>query len=254
MRISRNALRALVTGFIATLPIGAWAGGDFVDSASRDWSGLYIGAHVGGAWTDTTVIDLDGYNDPPIFGYDVENVFGGLQAGYNFSKSGFVFGIEGEAGYLALDGDAQYPDYVGVRGPTDSLSSLEGGAYGTIAGRAGFAVKNLLIYGKAGWGIADVEASFIDTDPDGLILVSGTSKSETIDGAVYGGGIELALGSQTSLKVEYLRLDFDQSITVSAIDNIGVTRRFQHDVDAIDTVKVGVNFKLHREPEAAPLK
>ncbi len=222
-----------------------------------NWSGFYLGGHFGWAGTDVAVQDVDSYNGAGLgnFGYDADDIFGGVQIGYNIQNSGFVYGIEGDFGGLGFDESQQYPPYVGVRDPDDSRSSIDGGYYGTIAGRLGFAFNGILVYAKAGWGFADVDVNYIDTDPTGLTLVSGTRKSETLDGAVYGGGLEFAVGTNASIKFEYLRLDFDQDITVSALDSIGITRRFVHEVDSIDTVRVGFNLRLdHERYTVAPLK
>lgn len=222
---------------------------------AQNWQGFYMGLHIGQAWSDVGVRDLDGYN--PLgggsFGYDVDNLFGGVQLGYNFQfNSNFVFGIEGELGVPPIDGGAQFPPYVGVRLPTDSLSTVDGNYYGAIAARLGFDVGGFLIYLKGGWGFVDVDVNFIDNDPTGLTLVSGTKKGETLSGAVYGAGVEWAISSMLSLKVEYLHMDVGDTVTVNAIDNGGTARRFAHDIDDIDTVKVGINVRFHREPPAAP--
>ena len=111
-------------------------------------------------------------------------------------------------------------------------------------------------YGKAGWGFADVDARFVDNDPTGGdILVSGTRKNATLTGAVFGGGIEFAVTDSATFKVEYLRLDIGDTLTHTAVDDFGGPVRFGHEIDAIDTVKVGFNIKLNREaPPPPPLK
>lgn len=219
-----------------------------------NWSGAYIGGHFGWAWTDVDVFDVVPYNPlPNNFSYDLDGPFGGVQAGYNMQSGSIVYGIEGELGYLALDGSGQAPSRVGI--PGDSISSVDGGIYGTIAGRVGFAADGFLVYGKAGWGFADVDASYTDDNAaGGFVLVSGTSRDETINAPVYGGGVEFAVTSTATFKVEYLRLDFDETVTVRATDNFEDRYRFKHDIDAIDTVKVGFNIKLGRERLREPLK
>jgi len=49
-----------------------------------NWTGGYIGAHIGGVWGDVDVKDdiKDGVLPGP-FGYSVDGVFGGGTAGYN---------------------------------------------------------------------------------------------------------------------------------------------------------------------------
>lgn len=223
------------------------------------WNGAYIGGHFGWAWTDAALHDVDLYNNPCTscdFSYDSNGPFGGLQVGYNLQSGSIVYGLEGEIGYLGVSDDRQYPPYDGVRLPTDSLASLQGGVYGTIAGRLGFATNGFLIYGNAGWGFANVDAKFIDTDPTGTTLVSGTKASETLDGAVYGGGVEFYIGRNASVKIEYLRFDFGDTISHVATRSGGGSFQFDHEIDSYDTIKVGFNFKLDRPPPppVEPLK
>ena len=223
---------------------------------ANSWQGFYFGIHAGHAWSDVTVRDLDGYNAvSPVgdFSYDVDNLFGGGQLGFNFHVgSNLVLGIEGELGAPPINGGAQFPAYVGVRLPVDSLSYVDGNYYGTIAARLGFSAGAFLIYAKGGWGFVDVDVNYIDADPAGITLVSGTQKSETLSGAVYGAGVEWAISSIVSLKVEYLHFDVSDTVTVNATDSGGTARRFAHDIDDIDTVKVGINVRLQRKPAAPP--
>ena len=224
---------------------------------ANSWQGFYIGIHAGHSWADVGIRDLDAYNGPApasSFGYDIDNLFAGGQLGFNFHVgSNLVLGIEGELGAPPVDGGAQFPPYVGVRTPLDSLSTVDGNLYGTIAARLGFSAGAFLIYAKGGWGFVDVDVNFIDPDPIGAVLVSGTSASETLSGAVYGGGVEWAISKMMSLKVEYLHFDVGDTVTVNAVQAGGAQRRFAHDIDDIDTVKVGVNLRFHRE-HVAPMK
>lgn len=220
------------------------------------WTGFYIGAHAGPAWNDVRVRDLDGYNGPPDIRYDVEGGILGGQIGYNLQLQRVVLGIEAELGKMWLEEDQQYGPFIGVRLPTDSRAFLDTGLYATVAGRLGFLLTDtMLLYGKVGWGTVDAEVRFIDTDPTGAILVSGTRRSEYLDGAVYGGGVEFAMGKNITVKAEYLRFDVGDTIVHTATHNLGGTVRFAHDVRDIDTVKIGVSFKFdHDRVVPAPLK
>jgi outer membrane immunogenic protein len=89
-------------------------------------------------------------------------------------------------------------------------------------------------------------ASFTDSDPTGTTLVSGLERKTTLDGAVWGGGIEYALSEWFSLKVEYLRFDIGDTIIQTARSNTGGTFRFGHNINDIDTVKAGFNLRFNR--------
>jgi len=220
------------------------------------WTGPYIGAHLGWAWADDIVTDFDSYNRSfpnRDFSANADGVFGGFQAGYNWQRGSLVVGIEGEIGWLGLDDGTQDP-LRSDRPKNDSFARLETGFYGTIAGRLGFAIDKFMFYLKGGGVLVDSEVSFIDTNPLGLTLVSGTHRSEVLTGGVWGLGMEVPLDRAWSVKFEYLRFDLGD-VRLNTVDNLGITRRFRHDVD-IDTIKFGLNFKLGagRDLERAPLK
>ena len=210
-----------------------------------NWTGLYLGIHAGGTQSDTFVRDLDDYNPAPSdFGYSTDGLMAGIQAGYNFQTGMFVIGVEGEIGYMGLSGTAQLPRFVGVRLPNDSMSSTDTGFYGTIAARLGLSIGNFLPYAKVGYGWVDTDVSYIDDDPSGLTLVSGTRRSKTRSGAVYGGGVEYMISPKMTVKVEYLRFDVSETMTVNAVDSVHKPSRFAHDLDDIDTVKIGLSIKF----------
>jgi len=224
------------------------------------WSGFYIGGHLGWGWQrdDNRLEDIDNYNGPgSSFRYEgADGAFGGVQLGYNWQLHKLVVGIEGELGLAAITAEGQFPPFVGVRQPTDSNASIDIDRYATIAGRLGvLAGDRLLIYGKAGWGWVHANASFIDADPTGILLVSGTGRSRTLDGLVWGGGIEYALSHTFSLKVEYLHFDIDDTIRHTATSTgAPANPRFAHHIGDIDTVKVGFNIKFDADRHVAPVK
>ena len=57
------------------------------------WTGFYVGANCGGAWSRTQTVDVDG-----LFTWDAKDSGGfcGGQLGYNFQQDKAVFGFEGD--------------------------------------------------------------------------------------------------------------------------------------------------------------
>jgi len=209
------------------------------------WAGFYVGLHAGGTWGSNDVTDVDNYNEEN-FSFDDNAFIGGAQIGYNVQRGSAVFGIEGEFGYLGFDNSKQAPSRVGL--PGDSVASFQGDLYGTLTGRLGIASDRFLIYAKGGVAFLSADASFIDTNPAGDLLVSGTKNSDTLTGWVVGGGVEYALSNNWSLKAEYLHFDFSD-LTVRAIDDTEVPRDFRNDA-TVDTVKVGINYKFGSDRQA----
>jgi outer membrane immunogenic protein len=246
--ITRAAAGAAI---VATLGAASVA-----QAGDRSWSGFYLGAHAGWGWqaSDNRLNELTPYNGAG-FKYDGgEGGMFGVQVGYNVQLQKVVLGIEGEGGLSGISGESQFPAYVGVRTPQDSVASVDFDRYATVTGRVGvLATDSLLIYGKAGWGWMHANVSFSDTDPAGATLVSGTSRGANLDGAVWGGGVEYAVNSLVSFKVEYLHFDVSDTITHTANVGGGGTARFSHDIRDVDTVKVGINLKFGAD-RSGPLK
>ncbi len=120
-----------------------------------NWDGLYIGAHVGGAWGNMDVVDTDGGVPYGAFSYSPSGAFGGGTLGYNVQINNIVVGIEGDLGYMDLTGDkviaSSSPNY-------HQDLKVDGGMYGDIAGRLGFAFGRTLVYGKGGFAFFDGRA------------------------------------------------------------------------------------------------
>jgi outer membrane immunogenic protein len=201
------------------------------------------------------------------FNVGLDNSFiGGGTLGCNWQPYGspFVFGIEGEAGYMKLEGSAFDPllsptlTIAAVGGTPDVLGRAKiGDWYGMITGRLGYAWGATLIYIKGGAAFVPVEASVLDqcavtAAGCGNWLIS-TSDSKTVTTGTLGGGIEWALGSNWSIKGEYMFIGLgDRHVsTTCGFANLasGATVSggpfcFDHDFSGIHTAKVGLNYRF----------
>src|SRR5258708_25215690 len=146
------------------------------------WTGLYVGGHVGGAWssndwffpndpinsvaqqpmgtpfqgsfpnTPAGLIDarLNGYQGPTVGPFNVSSGsnsasgwLAGAQIGYNYQIKNWVLGVEGEASWTSLKGSNKDPSYANInQSQTDFV--------GILGGRIGYAWDRVLLYGKAG--------------------------------------------------------------------------------------------------------
>ena len=83
--------------------------------------------------------------------------------------------------------------------------------FGTLRGRGGYALNNILFYGTVGlaYGTLRGQNSF-----------TGLSQSRTDIGWTVGAGMEVALNSNWSARAEYLYVDLnDRSHSVTGTDN-----------------------------------
>ena len=172
-----------------------------------NWSGVYVGAHIGGGFSDIG------------FGNTASGFLGGGQIGYNYQIGRFVLGLEAEiSGTDVSNGFAT----VGPLGVSVNWNSLT-----TLTPRFGWAFNDWLIYGKIGGAWADVDVRATEF---GFPFAAGGGVSS---GFVLGVGVEHALWIPNwTAKIEYENIDFGHDGGTFVTTN-GVT--FQ-------TVKFGINY------------
>jgi outer membrane immunogenic protein len=183
-------------------------------AAMYNWTGFYLGGHVG--WASSDFADSDGFA-------------AGGQIGFNYQTGQFVFGVEGDLTWTDL-GASTTGTVLGV--PLTVSGSNDW--YGSIAGRLGVAVGpmgNVLLYVKGGVAWTDWSAS---ATAAGVTVNLG---SGTQTGWVLGGGVEYGFAPNWSAKLEYNFFDFDGSTGTI----LGTPLNF--DVQT-HMVKVGVNYRF----------
>jgi opacity protein-like surface antigen len=212
------------------------------------WTGLYIGAHVGGAWADLQTTDRDGIW-APYAGYSwndsASGVIGGGQIGYNWQANnvfnGFVFGVEADFGGTGFSvnhhpfNNAFWSD------------GVDSGFYADFTGRLGYAAGPALFYIKGGWAYFDGNNTLRDT---GFYGAPYSVCNNGLSGWTFGGGIEYKFAPNWSAKVEYLYYDFGNF--TENLYGVGFNG-FDRDL-TVNTVKVGINYSLGNFYQPAPLK
>jgi outer membrane immunogenic protein len=218
-----------------------------------NWTGFYVGGHVGGAWANYNSAQVFDGGDPgtpdlhPYPGGKPSGVFGGVQAGYNWQFNRMVLGIEGDLGYMGVSGTNAFP--ADANGVFDgSVGSVKYGAYGVIAGRVGVAFDRALFYGKGGGAFADIKNRSYEIGEPGAppIEVDEDHRHDgTKTGWALGVGGEYAFNNNWSAKIEYLHMDFGK-VNVRNLE--GDIIEFSNKVD---TVKVGLNYHFVAAPVVA---
>src|SRR5690242_20411432 len=110
------------------------------------WTGFYLGLNVGGQWGHSEDKDFDyNFGPPPIqgekpWGYDESGVVAGGQIGYNFQWNWIVLGVEGDAGFMNLEGRGTEPGSTGL----DTFGKSDSDFYTTVRGRLGLAWRHWL--------------------------------------------------------------------------------------------------------------
>jgi outer membrane immunogenic protein len=245
-----------------------------------NWSGCYVGGYVGGAFTSDsdaiftdlgngtfrsfsgglTAAGIAGVHSWPV-ALDDSSFIGGGTVGCNWQPVGssFVFGIEGEVGYLKLEGAAFDP----FLGPNILVAPFTpdvlGGArvgdwYAMATGRLGYAFNNWMIYVKGGAAFVPVKHTVVDNCNTGLCgnWLIATTNDDTVTVGTVGGGVEWAFAPNWSLKAEYMWIALgNEDITSCATATTpagaavaGGAFCFSSSFPDIHTVKVGVNYRF----------
>jgi outer membrane immunogenic protein len=216
-------MKKILLGTVALIALGATAPALAADLAARpytkapayvpapiyNWTGFYIGGHVGGAFTGD---DNNVYDPSVVTGNGNDGTFmGGVQIGYdNQFAPNWVFGLE--ANYSFLD--------------TNSIVANRG--LGSVTGRLGYTWGPTLLYVKGGYAWADSRFT------NGF-----TGNNSGDNGYTVGAGLEYLFTQNWSGKIEYQYYDFGN---VTGLDPLGTAYRFRNDEH---TIKVGLNYRFN---------
>ena len=213
-----------LTALAADVPVKAPIRKAPIVAPAYDWSGLYVGAHIGGAWSNST---LTNGNIGTSWNTGGTGFIGGFQTGYNLQAGNFLYGVEG---------DFDWTTFAGTIGPvTTALGILQAAAsknwISTVAARFGITSDRLLVYSKIGGGWTQSRAA--------LSVVNGGTiwtGSHTGGGWLVGAGMEYAFASNWTAKLEYNYIGLSNS-TISAPPIVNV----HHDIQML---KVGANYQF----------
>jgi outer membrane immunogenic protein len=220
------------------------------------WSGFYVGADVGGAWSRQSVTAAA---RPTIPGFFIDqadaagelsgsSVIGGFYAGYNWAvQSGWVLGVEGDFNWTHLNDTATAENLTAAGVPVGSGGftwSRDLKWLASARGRVGYAVApTALAYvtGGAAWGGTDYRA----TDAffggcSNCIVASPFSATRT--GYAVGGGLEWAWDRNWVLRGEYLYYRL-QGETTNAAPNV-TSVNFNWGDLSVHTARVGLAYKF----------
>ncbi len=202
-------MKKFLLGTVALIALGASVPALAADLAARpaytkapayaapiyNWTGFYIGGHVGGAFRGNDNNLLGGSNDGT-FG-------GGVQAGYDYQFApNWVFGVE--ANYTWLD----------------TSSNFANRGLGSVTGRLGYTWGPALLYAKGGYAWADSR------------FTNGFSGDNGRDGYTVGGGLEYLFTQNWSGKIEYQYYNFGDTSFLTPTAVIGGFTNDEHVVKA----------------------
>ena len=164
------------------------------------WSGPYVGANLGYQWGT-----LSNSGARP------NGIAGGVQGGYNWQFGQFVAGWEGD--FQLSDSNDVFANY-----------KFSNPWFGTMRGRGGFAMNNILFYGTLGLAYGR-----------GHVDIGSVGESHFQVGWTAGAGLEVGLTPNWSVKAEYLFVDLASESYGLILANNGLTSNL---------VRFGVNYRF----------
>lgn len=231
----------IATVALACLSTATWADGyegsggkSFAEPAEINWTGVYVGGHVGYGWADVdSDFDFGAANSflfnaiglQRSFGQDIEGWMGGVHLGVQHQHGNWVFGVEGtydsgdldessNAGFEAAFALGNCPAGPALGGCVVGSQSLktEIEDLWTLTGRVGYAWNRWLAYVKGGYARAEVKVQTnIDAGVFGCLGPCGSiaqlgfagASSEDHHGWTVGGGAEYMVRKNITLGFEY---------------------------------------------------
>src|SRR5690625_118268 len=185
----------------------------------NDWTGFYLGGHVGFGWGQ-----IEDVSNPQALRRDTDGLIGGLQAGYNLQAGNIVFGVEADATlsdmHESWGGRTAFDSYYG-----EDRQEF----FGTVRGRIGYAVDNVLPYVHGGLAWSKNEHGFgcdAARAPGTNGCTAGpfyVKDSDFVVGWTIGAGVEMALIDNWSVKVEYAYTDYGENDLRLVDPNISAT-------------------------------
>jgi outer membrane immunogenic protein len=223
--------------------------------ALYNWSGFYVGGHVGYSWMDSTdqIVGFDGPSAAFLAANRVttsiplrpKGAIGGVQAGFNWQAPGsiWVWGLEADISGTGLR-DTGTLDLFASGRPMTASEKLDW--FGTVRGRVGVAPWDRgLVYVTGGLAYGHVSLSTAMSNINscaGNNCQSG-STGPTKAGWTAGAGAEWAFFDNWSLKVEYLYFN------LGSVSHFMTDPNFVFVFDASATIKgsiarVGLNYRF----------
>jgi outer membrane immunogenic protein len=217
------------------------------------WTGVYVGANFGGAWTSQSAFWPNrGPGTIGNFGHDGSFGVGGLHAGAQYQwTNNWVFGVD--LSWFSGFNDTQVTGTPNTGCPNPAFTCSAGlSSVVTVGPKLGYAFRDFLFYGTAGWANGEINTrSFV---PVAGGIFDGFNKRQ--DGWFAGAGVDYAVwkGRQTAaiIGLDYKHVDLGTATMISPADGIaGCAANCRLIKTSADVVQA--RFSLKFDPITAPI-
>jgi outer membrane immunogenic protein len=219
--------------------------------AVGNWTGFYVGVNGGYVWGENDPVTVGG---PLAVETNPSGSLVGLQAGYNWQFAPeWVVGVETDIDSADIFGSQQDSAF-GLAGTTDPFAVVAQqrvDVLGTLRGRVGYVLDNVLLYGTG--GVAYGRTQFNSTVTDILAgqtcgpagFCGSASSSQWMVGWAVGVGFDWAFLPRWTFRTEYLHYDLGsrrQDLTDPAVPGVAISSSaiFRGDI-----VRGAISFKLN---------
>ena len=186
---------AATPALAADIPGGPYVAAPY---GGYNWTGFYAGLNLGYQWGSVSNTNLS-----------PAGIDGGIQGGFNWQSGSIVLGGETD---LQLSGASDNVGNFKFSNPW----------FGTLRGRAGYALNNILFYGTGGLAYGG-----------GTAELGALSETQNGFGWTAGGGLEVGLAPRWTVKAEYLHVDL-------SAQNYALTG-LSHEITA-NVLRFGANY------------
>jgi len=190
-----------------------------------NWTGFYIGGHVGGAFSGS-----NNFNGLVLSDYSAR-FLGGVQGGADWQFApNWLVGVEGQYSWLGNNQlNATFPGGLAYRNDQRGI--------GSITGRFGYSWGPGLVYVKGGYAYSDNN----ETVTFGGAPLPFALDHDHQNGYTVGAGVEYMFAPNWSAKAEYQYYDFGDSrfISPAVLVPFGTFHNDEH------TVKAGINYRFN---------
>ena len=225
-----------------------------------DWSGIYVGGHLGGGWQSTTFQDpsattavliccsfVGGLGAGDTAPSATASAFlGGVQTGWNYQIDRLVVGADFDWSDTSLKGNSSAVIPGAVAGAANAAAekfSAHTDWTATATATAGITNDRWLLYSKAGLAFARETYSLAVQGPGGATFAS--TANDTRSGWIVGAGLAWAYSSNWSAKIEYDYLNFPtKPVDFSGIVAGQPTTFNTNNNQNISELKLGINYKF----------
>jgi opacity protein-like surface antigen len=206
-----------------------------------DWTGFYIGGHGSFSWSNssgTLTNTATGIAFPSTGGHSSSAWHGGGQIGYDYMMpSHVVIGIVADVSSGTSNTTTNsFP-------ASTTTTQAETFASGTVRGRLGYAIDNVLLYGTAGWHWADAESTRTQIAGQVGNAVAGTVETANAnrDGWTAGAGVAYALTRNWNAFTEYRYSGVSSTIVTFPLAQRSITSSSSNNSSVIE---FGLNYKF----------